>query len=117
MLASPRGFSQLATSFFAYLRQGIPTHALSSLTIKLTPHTEYPAFTLDALSIIFTLAQVFPLKQLQTCLCYPSDIQLSNTHYYFEVLPKQHSTCLSAGQKNRLRVAFAVLLFGGPGWT
>ncbi len=37
MLASPRGFSQLATSFFAYLRQGIHTHALSSLTIKLTP--------------------------------------------------------------------------------
>ena len=36
MLASPRGFSQLATSFFAYLRQGIHTHALSSLTIKLT---------------------------------------------------------------------------------
>jgi hypothetical protein len=37
LLASPRGFSQLATSFFAYLRQGIHTHALSSLTIKLTP--------------------------------------------------------------------------------
>ena len=36
LLASPRGFSQLATSFFAYLRQGIHTHALSSLTIKLT---------------------------------------------------------------------------------
>jgi hypothetical protein len=38
LLASPRGFSQLATSFFAYLRQGIHTHALSSLTIKLTPN-------------------------------------------------------------------------------
>jgi hypothetical protein len=37
LLASPRGFSQLATSFIAYLRQGIHTHALSSLTIKLTP--------------------------------------------------------------------------------
>ena len=36
--ASPRGFSQLATSFFACPRQGIHTHALSSLTIKLTPH-------------------------------------------------------------------------------
>src|ERR1700756_2489293 len=36
LLASPRGFSQLATSFFAFLRQGIHTHALSSLTIKLT---------------------------------------------------------------------------------
>ena len=36
LLASPRGFSQLATSFFASLRLGIHTHALSSLTIKLT---------------------------------------------------------------------------------
>ncbi len=40
LLAPPRDFSQLATSFFAFLRQGIPTHALSSLTIKLTPYTE-----------------------------------------------------------------------------
>ncbi len=36
LLASPRGLSQLATSFFAYSRQGIHTHALSSLTIKFT---------------------------------------------------------------------------------
>src|SRR3954454_23649525 len=36
LLAAPRGLSQLATSFIAYLRQGIHTHALSSLTIKLT---------------------------------------------------------------------------------
>ena len=41
MLAPPRDFSQLATSFFAFLRQGIPTHALSSLTIKLTLFTEF----------------------------------------------------------------------------
>ena len=41
LLASPRGFSQLATSFFAYLRLGIPTHALSSLTIKLTSYTVF----------------------------------------------------------------------------
>ena len=40
LLAPPRSFSQLATSFFAYLRQGIPTHALSSLTIKLTPFSQ-----------------------------------------------------------------------------
>jgi len=36
LLAPPRGLSQLATSFFAYLRLGIHTHALSSLTIKFT---------------------------------------------------------------------------------
>src|SRR6516225_4932424 len=41
LLASPRGLSQLATSFIAYLRQGIHTHALSSLTIKFTLDTEY----------------------------------------------------------------------------
>jgi hypothetical protein len=40
LLASPRGLSQLATSFIAYLRQGIHTHALSSLTIKFTLNTE-----------------------------------------------------------------------------
>ena len=39
MLASPRGLSQLATSFIAFLRLGIHTHALSSLTIKFTLHT------------------------------------------------------------------------------
>ncbi len=34
MFASPRGLSQLTTSFFACLCLGIPTYALSSLTIK-----------------------------------------------------------------------------------
>ena len=40
LFAAPRGFSQLTTSFFACLRLGIPTHALSSLTIKSTSHTD-----------------------------------------------------------------------------
>ena len=39
LLAAPRSFSQLTASFFACLRQGIHTHALSSLTIKSTSHT------------------------------------------------------------------------------
>jgi hypothetical protein len=39
LLAAPRGLSQLATSFFACLRLGIHTHALSSLTIKSTYDT------------------------------------------------------------------------------
>ena len=42
LLATSRGFSQLTTSFFAYLRQGIHTHALSSLTTKFTRHTQPP---------------------------------------------------------------------------
>jgi hypothetical protein len=36
LLASPRGVSPLAASFFAYWHLGIHTPALSSLTIKLT---------------------------------------------------------------------------------
>src|ERR1700752_2485440 len=40
LLASTRGLSQLTTSFIACLRQGIHTHALSSLTIKSTSHPE-----------------------------------------------------------------------------
>ena len=39
LLASSRGLSQLTTSFIACLRQGIHTHALSSLTIKSTSNT------------------------------------------------------------------------------
>ena len=39
LVAASRGLSQLLTSFFAFLRQGIHTHALSSLTIKSTSHT------------------------------------------------------------------------------
>ena len=39
LLAASRGLSQLTTSFIAHLRQGIHTHALSSLTIKSTSHT------------------------------------------------------------------------------
>ena len=45
LFASPRGLSQLTTSFIAYLRQGIPTHALSSLTIKFTTDTEHSFLT------------------------------------------------------------------------
>ena len=50
LLASPRGLSQLTTSFIAYLRQGIHTHALSSLTIKFTLNTEYSSGQLSVAS-------------------------------------------------------------------
>ena len=39
LVAASRGLSQLLASFVAFLRQGIHTHALSSLTIKSTSHT------------------------------------------------------------------------------
>ena len=40
LLASSRSLSQLTTSFIASLRQGIHTHALSSLTIKSISNTK-----------------------------------------------------------------------------
>src|SRR5580698_3005213 len=43
LLAASRSLSQLVTSFIACLRQGIHTHALSSLTIKSTSHIRRPA--------------------------------------------------------------------------
>jgi hypothetical protein len=50
LLAASRGLSQLTTSFFAYLRLGIHTHALSSLTITSTSNTQLNATFLYALS-------------------------------------------------------------------
>src|SRR6266404_6227290 len=61
LLASPRSFSQLTTSFIAYLRQGIHTHALSSLTIKSILNTDVHSFCASAF----------------TCSKCPSNIQLS----------------------------------------
>ena len=49
LLAAPRSFSQLITSFIAYLRLGIHTHALSSLTIKSTSHSR-PTVSPDRLA-------------------------------------------------------------------
>ena len=52
LLASPRSLSQLTTSFIACLRQGIHTHALSSLTIKSTSNTNiFEMFILALASI------------------------------------------------------------------
>ena len=71
LLASPRGLSQLATSFIAYLRQGIHTHALSSLTIKLTLDTNY--FALAHRILVARCA-------FRTCLL-PINIQLSKNQH------------------------------------
>ena len=73
LLAAPRSFSQLATSFFACLRLGIHTHALSSLTVKSTlntfssPRTGSPA---PDLQVSFALAtQILPswIAAFKTC--------------------------------------------------
>jgi hypothetical protein len=59
LLASPRSFSQLTTSFIAYLRQGIHTHALSSLTIKFTLDTENSIVTASLSMLLFTLPTIY----------------------------------------------------------
>ena len=68
LLAASRGLSQLITSFIAFLRQGIHTHALSSLTIKSTSHT-----TRTLLSFALTYL----------CFVCPSNIQLSKISIAF----------------------------------
>ena len=80
LLASPRSLSQLVTSFIAYLRQGIHTHALSSLTIKLTLDTNLLIATYRAqrlrcapITYIFTSAPRRILAARRDCnLCCPS---------------------------------------------
>jgi hypothetical protein len=47
LLAASRGLSQLTTSFIAFLRLGIHTHALSSLTIKSTSYTTHLPISAD----------------------------------------------------------------------
>ena len=64
LIASSRGLSQLSTSFIATLRQGINTHALSSLTIKSISNTKYSmSFFLRAASPPAT--DSLPLGSLQ----------------------------------------------------
>ena len=74
LLASPRSLSQLVTSFIAYLRQGIHTHALSSLTIKLTLDTiDQLTNRLTTLLTFFTSAPRRILVARRDCnLCCPS---------------------------------------------
>ena len=111
LLASPRGFSQLATSFIAYLRQGIHTHALSSLTIKFTLRTRFSClpprgfrFVVRSLNILFFIRLWRPLQtkanlsaglalpphscdifavEIATCSCPSITIQLSKNSFAF----------------------------------
>jgi hypothetical protein len=86
LLAASRGLSQLTTSFIAYLRQGIHTHALSSLTIKSTSHTQPAA---DLLRSQYCRKRTGPTRRceryffaLHTCaLLMPVNIQLSKIDF------------------------------------
>ena len=64
LLAASRSLSQLITSFFAYLRQGIHTHALSSLTIKSTSHTQIRRYFLRAfIHLCFVCPSIFSCQR------------------------------------------------------
>jgi hypothetical protein len=106
LLASPRGLSQLATSFIAYLCQGIHTHALSSLTIKFTLNTEYldkkPVArsqepecnsqqpTTGHLSMRYQPPRSRQARRfLQLCSC-PSNIQFSKIYDRFSAIGTNH---------------------------
>ena len=81
LLAAPRSFSQLITSFFAFLRLGIHTHALSSLTIKSTSHTQS--------------------KQSYRPACHKCSLLLSRLHYNLcFVMPVKYSVVKDHVLKN-----------------
>jgi hypothetical protein len=91
LLAASRSLSQLTTSFIAYLRQGIHTHALSSLTIKSTSHTTLVYATFFALTYL--------------CFVMPVNIQLSKI---FDCLGNRYGPGMPGPYK---------LSNGGPGWN
>jgi hypothetical protein len=95
LLASPRGLSQLATSFIAFLRLGIHTHALSSLTIKFTLHTlhatqaNHPNLPVQSKSL--------QVAGINLCFIMPVSIQLSKILVpRFEKLRRNHPASLDA---------------------
>jgi hypothetical protein len=98
LLASSRGLSQLTTSFIASLRQGIHTHALSSLTIKSISNTKY--------SMSFFL-RCFPSgrqtnanhrEAANTCSKYcPSNIRLSKIRLLRYCCPKTPKINIPSG--------------------
>jgi hypothetical protein len=121
LLAAPRSLSQLITSFFAYLRLGIHTHALSSLTIKSTSHTRQAASSSPVLllgpvptsspytkcSLLlsrFTLLVFCNARQIFSCQRSRS-LQQSVEHWLYELL--------SLAADGRSPLGFP----GGPRWN
>ncbi len=96
LLAPPRDFSQLATSFFAFLRQGIPTHALSSLTIKLTPFTEFVSSKLNYqanISAYFSCLDAIASAPLPSPFTEKRQVNLLHLHWtvHSNVMPVRYS--------------------------
>ena len=105
LLAASRSLSQLTTSFIAYLRQGIHTHALSSLTIKSTSHTTRPYLPAKPRPVFRACERYFlhartggkNRRCALTCvLLMPVNIQLSKTRKTYSLPPSAFSENLSA---------------------
>jgi hypothetical protein len=85
LIAPHRSLSQLSTSFIASLCQGILTHALSSLTIKFTTHTDICAHAASP-DLDQILADPSPQPACDDCLLtcgLPINIQLSKNKKTF----------------------------------
>ncbi len=110
LLASSRGLSQLTTSFIASLRQGIHTHALSSLTIKSISNTKCSMFIL-AHRFPPDVKTQRPSGSCNTCSKYcPSNIRLSKIRLLRTAVEDVESRCSVSGTPTF--DFFAVLLVG-----
>src|SRR5947209_55474 len=118
LLASPRGLSQLATSFFACLRQGIPTHALSSLTIKFTHNTEQ-TYSLHAQRRIFVRTAWCICVCPSVFSCQRSD-ELVSSKSALEACSRALTSNFrgsGSGDRGPRITVLAGVVRGGPGWT
>jgi hypothetical protein len=125
LIASSRGLSQLSTSFIASLRQGIHTHALSSLTIKSISNTKFNAhngpFGLCARIFDVILLALLPLgrqkhhlrEAANTCSKYcPSNIRLSKIRLLRYCWSEDAENQLSGSERS---LSVSSLKLGGPG--
>ena len=106
LCASPRSFSQLTASFVAFLRLGIPTHALSSLTIKLISNTE---------QAVSSLLERLPVRAFNR---FPGQIRLpTSTPLRSPAVYSLHggtATCVVAHQYSVFKELFVVVPTGRP---
>jgi hypothetical protein len=78
LFTAPRSFSQLTTSFFACLRLGIHTHALSSLTTTSASYTNYTRFTFI---LVFVMPVNIQLSKISISSSYPRNRKSSSRIY------------------------------------
>ena len=125
LLAASRSLSQLITSFFAYLRLGIHTHALSSLTIKSTSHTN-TFFTASTALFPFSVLTRSPFRRafrcLQTLLSTRLYTCVYNARQYsvvkdLDCLSNQFQRSLSFRSNSLLIPYFSFGWRGGPRWN